>query len=66
MDDGVYLYDPEVPLGPLGELANVVRERINGNEAYYNINTHLNPRMSASTAARFALFERTSATSAAT
>ena len=27
----------------MGELANIVRERINGNVAYYNINTHLNP-----------------------
>ena len=27
----------------VGELANLVRERKNGNRAYYNINTHLNP-----------------------
>ena len=27
----------------LGELANVVRERKNGNFTYYNVNTHLNP-----------------------
>ena len=27
----------------MGELANLVRERKNGNFAYYNINTHLNP-----------------------
>ena len=27
----------------LGELANLVRERKNGNFAYYNVNTHLNP-----------------------
>jgi aminodeoxyfutalosine synthase len=32
-----------VPLPELGELANLVRERKNGNAAYYNINTHLNP-----------------------
>jgi aminodeoxyfutalosine synthase len=32
-----------VPLHELGELANLVRERKNGNLAYYNINTHLNP-----------------------
>ncbi|HVA49617.1 MAG TPA: aminofutalosine synthase MqnE [Pirellulales bacterium] len=43
LDDGVYLYRPEVHLNDLGELANLVRERINGNAAYYNINTHLNP-----------------------
>src|SRR5215813_2537214 len=42
-DEGLYLYSPEVHLNDLGELANVVRERKNGNLAYYNINTHLNP-----------------------
>jgi aminodeoxyfutalosine synthase len=42
-DEGLYLYQPEVPLHDLGQLANQVRERKNGNFAYYNINTHLNP-----------------------
>lgn len=42
-DDGLLLYDPEVSLNDVGQLANVVRERVNGNAAYYNINTHLNP-----------------------
>jgi aminodeoxyfutalosine synthase len=42
-DDGVTLYRDEAPLAEVGELANVVRERKNGNAAYYNINTHLNP-----------------------
>lgn len=42
-DDGVLLYQPEVPLPEVGELANLVRERLHGNVAYYNINTHLNP-----------------------
>jgi aminodeoxyfutalosine synthase len=42
-DDGVLMYRNEVPLPELGELANLVRERKNGNCAYYNINTHLNP-----------------------
>ena len=41
-DDGVFLYD-RVDLFTLGELANIVRERKNGNNAYYNVNTHLNP-----------------------
>lgn len=41
-DDGEFLYNPSVPLGALGEMANLVRERKNGNVAYYNINTHLN------------------------
>lgn len=43
LDDGVLMYDPSIPVNDLGQLANVVRERINGNVAYYNINTHLNP-----------------------
>jgi len=42
-DDGLFLYSPAVHLNDLGELANFVRERTNGNLAYYNINTHLNP-----------------------
>ncbi len=43
VDEGLFLYDPVVPLGELAVLANQVRERINGNYAYYNINSHLNP-----------------------
>jgi len=43
MEDGLFLYQPEVPLNEVGVLANEVRERKNGNFAYYNINTHLNP-----------------------
>ena len=43
LDDGLFLYHPETPLHAVGELANLVRERKNGNVAYYNINTHLNP-----------------------
>ncbi len=42
-DDGLFLYQPEVSLHEIGQLANWVRERKNGNTAYYNINTHLNP-----------------------
>lgn len=42
-EDGLVLYDPAVPLQEVGELANLVRERMHGNVAYYNINTHLNP-----------------------
>lgn len=42
LEDGLFLYQPEVPLNEVGRLANVVRERINGNFGYYNINTHLN------------------------
>ena len=41
-DEGVLMYDPEIPVNDLGQLANVVRENKNGNAGYYNINTHLN------------------------
>lgn len=43
LDDGIFLYDPEVSLQDVGQLANFVRERMNGNVGYYNINSHLNP-----------------------
>lgn len=42
-EDGMLLYDDSIPLNDVGQLANLVRERINGNRTYYNINTHLNP-----------------------
>jgi aminodeoxyfutalosine synthase len=41
-DDGHFL-ETEADLADVGELANRVRERKNGNFAYYNVNTHLNP-----------------------
>lgn len=41
-DDGLHL-DAHADLFTLGELANRVRERKNGNVTYYNVNTHLNP-----------------------
>jgi len=41
-DDGIALYRTHDLLG-LGWLANLVRERKNGNACYYNINRHLNP-----------------------
>jgi aminodeoxyfutalosine synthase len=41
-DDGLFL-DEKADLFTLGELANLVRERKNGNHTYYNVNTHLNP-----------------------
>jgi aminodeoxyfutalosine synthase len=43
LDEGLFLYEPTTPLHDVGALANLVRERKNGNFAYYNINTHLNP-----------------------
>ena len=41
-DDGLYL-DEQVDVLTLGRLANRVRERKNGNYAFYNTNIHLNP-----------------------
>ena len=41
-DDGVLL-DERADLHVLGQLANSVRERKNGNFAFYNTNIHLNP-----------------------
>src|SRR5436305_4487373 len=41
-DDGLYL-EEHADLFTLGELANLVRERKSGNNAYYNVNSHLNP-----------------------
>jgi aminodeoxyfutalosine synthase len=43
LDDGLFLYEPTTPLHEVGLLANQVRERLNGNRTYFNINTHLNP-----------------------
>jgi aminodeoxyfutalosine synthase len=41
-DDGLFL-DQHADLFTLGGLANLVRERKNGNVTYYNVNEHLNP-----------------------
>jgi len=41
-EEGVFL-DESVDVLTLGRLANVVRERKNGNLAFYNTNVHLNP-----------------------
>lgn len=41
-DDGVFLAE-EADLLSLGRMANQIRERKNGNIAYYNTNIHLNP-----------------------
>jgi aminodeoxyfutalosine synthase len=41
-EDGLFL-EENADLFTLGELANLVRERKNGNFTYYNVNTHLNP-----------------------
>jgi aminodeoxyfutalosine synthase len=41
-DDGLTL-ESSNNLIALGRMANTVRERYNGNYAYYNVNTHINP-----------------------
>jgi aminodeoxyfutalosine synthase len=41
-DDGLALEESN-DLFALGEMANLVRERTNGNYCYYNVNTHINP-----------------------
>jgi aminodeoxyfutalosine synthase len=42
-EDGEFLFRPDVDLHAVGELADLVRRRKNGNVAYYNINAHINP-----------------------
>jgi aminodeoxyfutalosine synthase len=41
-DDGVTLFQSSDILA-VGHLANIVRERINGNVTYFNVNRHINP-----------------------
>lgn len=41
--EGEMLFQRDVDLHAVGRLADRVRERKNGNVAYYNINAHLNP-----------------------
>ncbi|MEZ6055346.1 MAG: aminofutalosine synthase MqnE [Planctomycetaceae bacterium] len=42
VEEGLFL-DQEADLLDLGQLANMVRERMHGNVTYYNTNVHLNP-----------------------
>jgi aminodeoxyfutalosine synthase len=42
LEEGVHLFDPATPLHEVGQLADLVRRRINEDRAYYNINMHLN------------------------
>jgi aminodeoxyfutalosine synthase len=41
--DGEFLFSPAVDLHAVGELADIVRRRKNGEVAYYNLNLHVNP-----------------------
>ncbi|WP_459556369.1 aminofutalosine synthase MqnE [Lacunimicrobium album] len=42
VEEGIFL-DEQADLLTLGRLANEIRERKNGNDAFYNTNIHLNP-----------------------
>jgi aminodeoxyfutalosine synthase len=41
--DGKLLFSPDADLHEVGELADIVRRRKNGDAAYYNLNLHINP-----------------------
>ncbi|MBN2473545.1 MAG: aminofutalosine synthase MqnE [Pirellulales bacterium] len=41
--DGEFLFRDDVDLHAVGELADLVRRRKNGDVVYYNVNAHLNP-----------------------
>jgi len=56
--DGVRLYE-HPDLNVVGYLANRVRERLNGNVAYYNINQHINPTNICNKFCKFCAFYRT-------
>ncbi|MCM2375002.1 aminofutalosine synthase MqnE [Aporhodopirellula aestuarii] len=58
LQDGLFLYEPDVSIQAIGELANYVRERMNGNVGYYNINTHLNPTNVCVYRCRFCAFRK--------
>ncbi|HEU5182418.1 MAG TPA: aminofutalosine synthase MqnE [Candidatus Polarisedimenticolia bacterium] len=57
-EEGVLLYEhPDLNL--VGSLANQVRERMNGNVAYYNVNQHINPTNVCDKFCKFCAFYRT-------
>jgi aminodeoxyfutalosine synthase len=41
--EGEYLFSPEVDLHAVGQLADIVRQSLNGAAAYYIVNAHVNP-----------------------
>ena len=41
--DGEFLFREDVDLHAVGEMADLVRKRKNGDVVYYNVNAHLNP-----------------------
>ena len=57
-EEGILLYEhPDLNL--VGYLANQVRERKNGNVAYYNVNQHINPTNVCDKFCKFCAFYRT-------
>ena len=57
-EEGILLYE-HPDLNAVGLLANQVRERLNGNVAYYNINQHINPTNLCNKFCKFCAFYRT-------
>ena len=57
-EDGMLLYE-HPDLNAVGYLANQVRERLNGNLAYYNVNQHINPTNVCNKFCKFCAFYRT-------
>src|ERR1700693_6161608 len=56
-EDGVTLYSSGDILA-IGWLANLVRERMHGNTAYFNVNRHINPTNVCVAACRLWAFRR--------
>jgi len=56
IEDGVRLYAAD--LHAVGELANVVRERLHGDLAYFNVNQHVNYTNVCNKLCRFCAFQR--------
>ena len=57
-EEGILLFE-HPDLNAVGYLANQVRERINGNVAYYNVNQHINPTNVCDKFCKFCAFYRT-------
>lgn len=57
-EDGILLYE-HPDLNAVGCLADIVRERHNGNVAYYNVNQHINPTNICDKFCKFCAFYRT-------
>ena len=57
-EEGILLYE-HPDLNAVGCLADIVRERLNGNVAYYNVNQHINPTNICDKFCKFCAFYRT-------